>query len=61
MRLDREGRRTVAQFLNSIAVALLSTLVLAPVAAGSFNLGGAVAGALAAALLHLAAIAISAQ
>lgn len=31
MRLDREGRRTLAQFLNGIAVAAVGMGVLAPV------------------------------
>lgn len=35
MRLDRERRRTVAQFLNSLAVGTVATLVLAPIAGGT--------------------------
>lgn len=34
MRLDREGRRTVAHFLNGVAVAILVVGALGPVASG---------------------------
>lgn len=60
MRFDREGKRTVAQFLNGIAVALLTSLVLAPVAAGSARTHTVAIATLAAAVLHLVALVISA-
>lgn len=56
MRLDREGRRTVAQFLNGVAVALLATLVLAPLASGSLHALTAVMAIACAAILHGVAI-----
>lgn len=34
MRRDREGRRTVVQFLSGLAVGTVATLVLAPLASG---------------------------
>lgn len=53
---DRESRRTLAQFLNALAVTLLGTLVLAPLATGSLR-GPLAAAAIVAALgLHGAAI-----
>lgn len=48
MKLDREGRRTVAQFLTGLAIALLGTLVFTPMAGGPVHAGpmvGASAGA----------------
>lgn len=56
MRLDREGRRTVAQFLNSLAVALVATLVLAPLALGTLRPVYAAMATAAALLLHLIAV-----
>ena len=59
MRLDREAKRTSAQFLNGAAVALLSTLVIMPLSSGSFDVGRTVAGVVAATMLHAAAIVMS--
>lgn len=61
MKLDREGRRTVAQFLNSLAVAFVSALVLVPMAGGSIELDRVLTAAVTAALLHAAALMISAR
>jgi hypothetical protein len=58
MRFDREVRRTVAQFLNGLGVALIATLVLAPVAAGAFHGVAFLAALVGAALAHLLALAI---
>lgn len=58
MRIDREVRRTVAQFLNGLGVALIATLVLAPVATGAFNGSATVAALIGAALVHLLALAV---
>ena len=58
MRLDREVRRTVAQFLNGLSVALIATLVLAPIASGAFQPIGGFAALLCAVLIHLLALAI---
>lgn len=59
MRFNRETRRTVAQFLNGVAISLVATLVLAPMAggqvrpaAGAFAFAGAM-------LLHAAAVVIT--
>ncbi|KQX35355.1 hypothetical protein ASD04_15055 [Devosia sp. Root436] len=60
MRLDREGRRTVAQFLNGLAVAMLATGVLAPLAGGTPQGAMTAAALIGAALLHLLALATSA-
>jgi hypothetical protein len=61
MRLDREGKRTLAQFLNSLAVAFVSALVLVPIAGGSTEPDRVVTAVIAAALLHAAALVISAR
>ena len=53
---DRESRRTLAQFLNALAVTLLGTLVLAPLAAGSLRAPLAAAAIVATVGLHGAAI-----
>lgn len=37
MRRDREGRRTVVQFLSGLAVGTVATLVLAPLASGTLR------------------------
>ena len=59
MRFDREGRRTVAQFLNGLGVALITTLVLAPVATGGLLNGTVTFVALVGAVLvHLLALAL---
>jgi uncharacterized membrane protein len=55
---DHESRRTLAQFLNALAVTLLGTLVLAPIAAGTLNTPIATAGMAAAIGLHVAAIGV---
>ena len=41
MKLDTESKRTVAQFLNALAVALVATMVLAPLSAGTFRIASA--------------------
>lgn len=56
MRLDREGRRTVAQFLNGLSVGMLATLVLAPLASGTLKPALAVAAGLGAAVCHWLAL-----
>lgn len=56
MRLDREGRRTVAQFLNGVAVAVVATMLLAPMAGGKVDIGTAVLGAMFALTLHAMAL-----
>lgn len=58
MGLNREGRRTVAQFLNALAVTLTATLVLAPLAAGHVNVTVAAVALLASGSLHILAILI---
>lgn len=58
MKLDREGKRTVAQFLNALAVALVATMVLAPLSAGTFRIASAAIAACCAAILHAAAVAL---
>ena len=59
MRLDREVRRTIAQFLNGLAVALTAALVLAPAAESTFDGIAAVAALVGAGLLHLLALKVS--
>ena len=61
MKLDRDRRRTVAQFLNGLAIALSSALIVVPVVSGSFDLGRTVAGVMAASVLHAAALKLSAR
>ena len=56
MKVNREVRRTSAQFLNSLAVAILIALAVAPFAIGAAKAGQVLAGVAAAALLHLAAL-----
>jgi hypothetical protein len=55
---DRESRRTLAQFLNALAVTLLGTLVLAPLAAGTLATPVAAAGMAAAIGVHVAALCV---
>ncbi|KRA42069.1 hypothetical protein ASD80_10100 [Devosia sp. Root635] len=58
MRLNRETRRTAAQFLNGVAVSVVATLVLAPLAGGQARpvvTAIAIAGAM---MLHAAAVVI---
>ena len=59
MKLDREAKRIVAQFLNALAVALLATMVLAPLAAGTLYPASAVVAVGCAAMLHAAALLIA--
>ena len=59
MRLDREVRRTAAQFLNGLAVAVTATLLLTPAAGGATQGPLMVAAVVGAALLHVVALAIS--
>jgi hypothetical protein len=61
MKLDRDRKRTVAQFLNGLAVALSSALVVVPLVSGSFDVVRTVARVMAAAVLHAAAITLSAR
>ena len=56
MRLNREGRRTVAQFLNGVAVAMLVTMILAPLAGGKVDVGMATLGGACALSLHAVAL-----
>lgn len=59
MKLDRETKRIVTQFLNALAVALLATLVLAPIASGNLNPASTVMAVGCAAVLHAAALLIA--
>ena len=61
MRLDRESRRTVAQFLNGVAVAVVATMLLAPMAGGKVDIGTAILGALCALTLHAMALILTAR
>ena len=61
MRLDREGRRTVAQFLNGIAVAVVATMLIAPIAGGNVNVAMVLMGAASAITLHAVALLVSAE
>jgi len=56
MRLDKEGRRTVAQFLNSLAVGILATLILAPLASGTLRPALVSGAVVAAAICHILAL-----
>jgi hypothetical protein len=56
MRLNRDARRILAQFLSGLAVSSIATLILAPLAAGTTQ-PATVVGALAvAAILCVAAL-----
>jgi hypothetical protein len=59
MRMDREGRRAIAQFLNGLAVAAVSVTILAPLASGTLTPITAFARGLTAAITHLAAVALA--
>jgi hypothetical protein len=59
MKLDREARRTMVQFLNGLAVALIAGFVLAPAATGSLEVPVAGFGLVGAVLLHAAALRLS--
>jgi hypothetical protein len=61
MRLDREGRRVVAQFLNGIAVALVATMVLTPIAGGKVDISTAALGSACALALHAMALVLGAR
>ena len=61
MRFDREVRRSLSQFLNGLAVAGFSVLVLAPLANGTPRPVLAMAGAILAVLSAVAALAVSAK
>jgi hypothetical protein len=52
MRFSREGRRTLAQFLNNLGVGMLATLVLTPIAAGTLRPDMAMGSMLGAAICH---------
>lgn len=56
MRLDREGRRTVVQFLNGLAVGTVATLVLAPLASGTLRYELVTGALVAAAVCHVLAL-----
>ncbi len=55
---EREKKRLVGQFLNGIAIAIISTVIVVPVAAGRFDAWLTLAGAVAAILVHGAALAL---
>jgi hypothetical protein len=61
MKFNREARRTAAQFLNGLAVAVVGTMVLGPTMVGSFNGVIAAAAIVAAGLLHTIAVVINAS
>ena len=61
MKLNREGRRIVAQFLNGLGVAVLATLVLAPAAVGNLYPSSAVIAVCGAAILHATALLVTQQ
>jgi hypothetical protein len=56
MKIDQDSRRTTAQFLNGLAVSVLTALVIGPLAAGTTKVAPAAVGIIGAALLHLAAL-----
>lgn len=59
MRLDREGRRTMAQFLNGLAVATLSLGALAPMVAGTATVAASAVAFIIATALHATALALT--
>ena len=61
MKFNREGRRTTAQFLNGLAIAVVGTMVLGPAMVGGFNGVIAAAAIIAAGLLHAVAVVINAS
>ena len=61
MKLNREGRRMVAQFLNGLGVAVLATMVLAPAAAGNLYPFSAIVAVCGAAILHGGALLVTRQ
>lgn len=56
MRLDRESRRTVAQFLNGLAVGTVATLVLTPLASGTLRYELVTGALVAATVCHVLAL-----
>ena len=56
MKVNRETRRTSAQFLNSLAVAILIAFAIAPFASGIPTAVHVVAGIAMSAIFHLAAL-----
>lgn len=56
MKLNRETRRTVAQFLNGLAVTILATLVLTPLATENLQPGLSAAAVAGAAVVHALAV-----
>lgn len=56
MRPDREIRRTIAQFLNGLAVAIIATLVLAPLAAETLRSHEAAVAIGVAVIIHMIAV-----
>ncbi|WP_332702632.1 hypothetical protein [Devosia sp.] len=61
MKLDREGRRIVAQFLNGVAVAVVATMFLTPIAGGKVAIGTAALGLFGALTLHAVALIVAAR
>lgn len=59
MKLNREGKRMVAQFLNGLGVAVVATLVLVPAAAGNLSPSSAVMAVCGAAILHATALLVT--
>jgi len=55
---EREMKRLASQFLNGIAIAAVTTMILVPASAGGFNVWLSLAGSAAALLLHGAALAL---
>lgn len=56
MRLDRERRRTLTQFLNGLAISNIAALVLAPLAAGTLKPAIMIGAIIAAVSLHAVAL-----
>ena len=56
MKLDRESRQTVAQFLNGLAVTMVGALILAPFAVGTMRWGIALAAIFGASICHALAL-----
>lgn len=56
MKLERESRRAVAQFLNGLAVAMVAALVLAPFAGGTARWELGAAAILGASICHALAL-----
>ena len=56
MRLNRDARRILAQFLSGLAVSSIATLILAPLAAGTTQPATVICALVVAAILCLAAL-----